>query len=301
MYYVYILQSKLNSESYTGSSNDLKKRFQEHNDGKVTSTKRYKPWKLIYYEAYQTEKLARIREKRLKYNGNAIRELKKRIGFSNPRQTFKVLKSGVALPSTTLMDNQGRVFEVLDDKKPKNKIPAFRQSGAGFTFIELILYISIVTIMLTAIIPFAWAVIGSGSKSATEQEVYSQARYVSERLKYEIRNAAGIDTANSNFDVNLANNPAQKLRLTEQSPVNTYDINVTSLGIVQGKPGNDSASDLNSTDTKVTDLTFTNYTSSDNKTKHVGFTLTITSNYSGSRQEFKETITLRSSAEARNN
>ena len=32
-----------------------------------------------------------------------------------------------------------------------------------------------------------------------------------------------------------------------------------------------------------------------------GFTLTITSNYSGSRQEFKETITLRSSAEARNN
>ncbi len=33
----------------------------------------------MHYEAYPIEKLARMREKRLKYNGNAIRELKKRI------------------------------------------------------------------------------------------------------------------------------------------------------------------------------------------------------------------------------
>lgn len=265
MYYVYILESKLNSEPYTGSSNDLKKRFQEHNDGKVTSTKRYKPWKLIYYEAYQTEKLARIREKRLKYNGNAMRELKKRIG---------------ALPSTT--------FRTL-------------KSGAGFTFIELILYITIVTIMLSAIIPFAWNVIEGGTKSSVEQEVFSQARYVSERLKYEIRSAAGINAGASNFDVNLANNSLQKLQLAESSPVNTLDISVTTAGLVQLDPGNDVPYTINSSDTKVTNLIFTNYTSADNKTKHVGFTLTITSSYSGSRQEFKETITLRGSAEVRNN
>jgi len=81
MHYVYILQSELNGELYTGSTNNLKKRFQEHNDGKVISTKRYKPWKLLYYEAYRTEELARRREKRLKYNGNAMRELRKRIGL----------------------------------------------------------------------------------------------------------------------------------------------------------------------------------------------------------------------------
>lgn len=270
MYYVYILQSKLNSELYTGSSNDLKKRFQEHNDGKVTSTKRYKPWKLIYYEAYQTEKLARIREKRLKYNGNAMRELKKRIGFSNPRQTFRVLKSGVALPSTT--------FGTL-------------KSGAGFTFIELILYISIVTIMLTAIIPFAWNIIGSSKKSSTEQEVNSAARYVSERIKYEIRNANSINSVNSpvnTIDFNTSTNATTVIDLSGGKIRIKYG--------VAGTPVN-----LNSDDTNVTNLTFTDYTSTDNKTKHVGFTLTITSNYSGQRQEFKETITLRSSAEVRNN
>ena len=81
MYYVYILQSINHSHVYTGSTNDLRDRFKLHNAGKVFSSKRYIPWKLIYYEAYNSEKLARIREKNLKYNGNAMRELKKRIGL----------------------------------------------------------------------------------------------------------------------------------------------------------------------------------------------------------------------------
>ena len=79
MNYLYLLQSKLNNEIYVGSTKDLKRRMEEHNNGKVFSTKRYMPWKLIYYEAYMSERLARLREKRLKHNGNAIRELKKRI------------------------------------------------------------------------------------------------------------------------------------------------------------------------------------------------------------------------------
>lgn len=178
------------------------------------------------------------------------------------------------------------------------------QRQVGFTFIELILYISIVTIMLTAIVPFGWNIISNGVKSSTQQEVFSQARYVSERLKYEIRSAAGINAAASNFGVNLADNPAQKLQLAEQSPVTTLDISVTANDQVQLDPGNDVAYTINSTDTKITDLTFTNFSSGDNKTKHVGFTLTVASkqsDVSGARHEFKETITLRGSAEVRSN
>lgn len=66
---------------YIGSTNNLKRRLLEHNSGGVFSTKRYMPWTLLYFEAYIIENLARLREKRLKYNGNAIRELKKRIGL----------------------------------------------------------------------------------------------------------------------------------------------------------------------------------------------------------------------------
>ena len=81
MYYVYLLKSKILNETYVGSTNDLQRRFDEHNTGKEISTKRYMPWILLYYEAYITDNLARMREKRLKHNGNAIRELKKRIGI----------------------------------------------------------------------------------------------------------------------------------------------------------------------------------------------------------------------------
>lgn len=82
MFYVYILVSQINkTKIYIGSTNNLIKRFKEHNDGKVFSTKTHKPWFLIYYEAYNQEKLARIREQRLKNHGNALQELKKKIGL----------------------------------------------------------------------------------------------------------------------------------------------------------------------------------------------------------------------------
>lgn len=82
MYYVYLLLSKIKlNQIYIGSTNNLDRRLQQHNQGKVFSTKPYLPWDLVYYEAYKNEQLAKLREKKLKYHGNAIRELKKRIGL----------------------------------------------------------------------------------------------------------------------------------------------------------------------------------------------------------------------------
>lgn len=82
MFYVYILVSeKKEDEIYVGYSKDLKKRFTEHNKGIVQSTKNGCPWKILYYEAYPTEELAREREKQLKYFGKAMGQLKRRIGL----------------------------------------------------------------------------------------------------------------------------------------------------------------------------------------------------------------------------
>ena len=66
MYYVYVLTIEKDGRFYTGSTNDLKRRLDEYNAGKVGSTKRRKPFKLIYYEACIDEKDARKREKYLK-------------------------------------------------------------------------------------------------------------------------------------------------------------------------------------------------------------------------------------------
>ena len=66
MYYVYILRSNLTSKLYKGSCADLRKRLENHNLGKVRSTKKYKPWKLIYYEAFENKSNALREEKFLK-------------------------------------------------------------------------------------------------------------------------------------------------------------------------------------------------------------------------------------------
>jgi len=44
-------------------------RLAKHNQGKVKSTRPFRPWKIVYYEAYQSEEDAVDREKALKYFG----------------------------------------------------------------------------------------------------------------------------------------------------------------------------------------------------------------------------------------
>jgi putative endonuclease len=66
MFYNYILQSDKNGEIYVGQTNNLKRRVEEHNKGLSPSTKRYIPWKLIYYEACLDEQDSKRREGYLK-------------------------------------------------------------------------------------------------------------------------------------------------------------------------------------------------------------------------------------------
>jgi putative endonuclease len=82
MHYVYFIKSTKSNFCYIGYTNDLKRRINEHNSGKVISTKFYMPFKLIYYEAYSNKKDAILREHLLKHHGSAIGHLKKRIKFS---------------------------------------------------------------------------------------------------------------------------------------------------------------------------------------------------------------------------
>ncbi len=51
---------------YKGLTEDLKRRFTEHKQGKVKSTRNLRPLKLIYYEAYLEKSDALRREKFLK-------------------------------------------------------------------------------------------------------------------------------------------------------------------------------------------------------------------------------------------
>ena len=65
-YYVYILQSQKNKSLYIGYTTNLRKRFKKHIRGENKATKPFRPYKLIYYEAFSEKKDAEAREKFLK-------------------------------------------------------------------------------------------------------------------------------------------------------------------------------------------------------------------------------------------
>jgi len=66
MYYVYVLRSKKDKKNYTGYTSNLKKRMEEHQNGKVESTKYRRPFDLVYFEGCLDSRDARRREIYLK-------------------------------------------------------------------------------------------------------------------------------------------------------------------------------------------------------------------------------------------
>ena len=65
MFYTYVLKNK-DDKLYIGYTKDLKQRFAEHNQGLNLSTKKYKPWVIIYYECCLNQSDAKRRERYLK-------------------------------------------------------------------------------------------------------------------------------------------------------------------------------------------------------------------------------------------
>jgi putative endonuclease len=65
--FVYVLKSLSQVDRhYVGLSADPDKRLRQHNEGKVRSTKGYRPWKIIYTEEYSTRSEAYARERYFK-------------------------------------------------------------------------------------------------------------------------------------------------------------------------------------------------------------------------------------------
>lgn len=161
--------------------------------------------------------------------------------------------------------------------------------GAGFTLVELILYVAVVAVIVSALVPLAWNTIGNSAKSSVQQEVAANARHISEIIKYEIRRASGLSAVTPTT-----------LTLNNFSPdtTTTFQLNGTNLQINRNGAG---YVNLNSPDTQVTGLAFTNYTSGDNKTKNIQFSFTVSTNTTSTRQEYQQSVTIEGDGEVRSN
>ena len=65
VYSVYAIKNK-NGRIYVGLTKNINQRLEDHNKGRVFSTKGYKPWNLLYSESCKNRIEARKREKSLK-------------------------------------------------------------------------------------------------------------------------------------------------------------------------------------------------------------------------------------------
>ena len=86
MWYVYILKSRTDGKFYVGSTTDLRRRLQEHNNGQSKSTRNRRPLELEAYIAVKEESTARDLEKYLK-TGSGIATLRRRVLASGVRRT----------------------------------------------------------------------------------------------------------------------------------------------------------------------------------------------------------------------
>ncbi len=77
MYFVYILKSGKTGTYYTGYSNDVECRLQEHNRGRTKSLRKHIPLEIVHIEEYSFIKDAIKRERQIKSykSGEAFKKL----------------------------------------------------------------------------------------------------------------------------------------------------------------------------------------------------------------------------------
>ncbi|MBI1939385.1 MAG: GIY-YIG nuclease family protein [Ignavibacteriales bacterium] len=66
MYFVYVLQSITSKKYYIGQTDNLERRFQQHNSGYSKSTKSGVPWELVYHKEFESRSEAYQFEQKIK-------------------------------------------------------------------------------------------------------------------------------------------------------------------------------------------------------------------------------------------
>lgn len=167
------------------------------------------------------------------------------------------------------------------------------KNKAGFTLIEIILYIALVSIFISGAIHFAWDIVYARAKSGVEREVNENLRIASDRISYEIRNASAINSISSS-SLCLGSSDAT------YNPILIYlSSGQVHLGWGGGSVNCTSLTNdvlLTSNNVTVSNLTFTSYSSAP-ATYNVAFSFTVDS--TGTRSEWQKSQTYRSTVEMR--
>lgn len=123
----------------------------------------------------------------------------------------------------------------------------WKKMNRGFTLIEFIIYIGILSIILVLVTGFLWAIIFGSIKESSFLEVQYSSRFALTKITQEIKKATGINNAGNNF---------LSLQMADPSLDPTiFDVNNGKLRIGQGP--NPSYYNLTTDQTVVNNIRFT--------------------------------------------
>jgi prepilin-type N-terminal cleavage/methylation domain-containing protein len=168
------------------------------------------------------------------------------------------------------------------------------KTNQGFTYIELLIYIVILSILLTGAIQFMWNITYTRAKSNTMQEYNQNMRYLSQRLSYEIRNASAVNTAvGSSLSLAFADS-------TRNPTIFTLNSGRVYVGFgSSGSCPTTSPCPITSNKININSLVFANYSTGDTKSINIDYSISATNPNTNSRAEYNYSGTYNGSAELR--
>lgn len=173
-----------------------------------------------------------------------------------------------------------------------------KRQQAGFSLIEMILYVAIVSIFLTAAIYYGWSSIYGRIKSQVQLDVNYNLNLITSRFGYEIKNAKSINSLSAT-DLCLEMSP------TPRNPTRFY-LSSGVLRVAWGGGSGDCTSmtndePLSSDSVNISNLLFTNLSSGGGETKNVKYGITVENVNPSNRSEWEASQSYSSSVELRSN
>lgn len=127
---------------------------------------------------------------------------------------------------------------------------------AGFTLIETLIYIALVSIIITAFVVFAISITGNRNTAYSTQEVQSNLRAAVSIMSQKIRSATGVNVSDSN----LNSDPG---RLSLQVASSTLNPTIITLsednGAITIKEGGNATTTITTNDVSISNLIFRRY------------------------------------------
>ena len=140
----------------------------------------------------------------------------------------------------------------------------------GFTLIETLIYIAVIGGMAISFITFSLSITGSRNKTYVAQEVQANSRFALNIISRTIKTAIGINTSTSVFNLD----PGVLSLSMASSSLNPTIISLDQNdGILSVKKGTDDPINITSNKIQVTNLVFSNFTTSGSS--NIGIDLTI--------------------------